>query len=238
MGRAGFAAREVSERETMGATTTVHLLRHGEVDNPTGVLYGCMAGYHLSPLGRRMAARAAEHFAGAELSALVSSPLERARETMAPIAALHPGLEVRIDSDVIEAANVFEGQVFGQGNKALRSPRNWRYLSNPLTPSWGEPYVEIAERMTRAIMRAAEEVPAGGQALIVSHQLPIWIARCAAEGRRLPHDPRFRKCTLASVTSFGVLHGRIVRVDYCEPARDLIPAKDRRANISAGGAQG
>ena len=92
--------------------------------------------------------------------------------------------------------------------------------------------------MTRAIMRAAEEVPAGGQALIVSHQLPIWIARCAAEGRRLPHDPRFRKCTLASVTSFGVLHGRIVRVDYCEPARDLIPAKDRRANISAGGAQG
>ena len=186
MGRAGFAAREVSERETMGATTTVHLLRHGEVDNPTGVLY--------------------------------------------------PGLEVRIDSDVIEAANVFEGQVFGKGNKALRSLRNWRYLSNPLTPSWGEPYVEIAERMTRAIMRAAEEVPAGGQALIVSHQLPIWIARCAAEGRRLPHDPRFRKCTLASVTSFGVLHGRIVRVDYCEPARDLIPAKDRRANISAGGA--
>ena len=169
----------------MGATTTVHLLRHGEVDNPTGVLYGCMPGYHLSPLGRRMAARAAKHFAGAELSALVSSPLERARETMAPIAALHPGLEVRIDSDVIGAANVFEGQVFGKGNKALRSPRNWRYLSNPLTPSWGEPYVEIAERMTRAIMRAAEEVPAGGQALIVSHQLPIWIARCAAEGRRI-----------------------------------------------------
>jgi len=102
MGRAGFAAREVSERETMGATTTVHLLRHGEVDNPTGVLYGCMPGYHLSPLGRRMAARAAEHFAGAELSALVSSPLERARETMAPIAAVHPEPEVRVDSAVID----------------------------------------------------------------------------------------------------------------------------------------
>ena len=175
-------------------------------------------------------------FADVELSALVSSPLERAKETIAPIAALHPELEVRIDSDVVEAANVFEGQVFGKGNKALRNPRNWRYLSDPFTPSWGEPYVEIAERMTRAIMRAAEGVPAGGQALIVSHQLPIWIARCAAEGRRLPHDPRSRKCTLASVTSFGVLDGRIVRVDYCEPAHDLIPAKDRRANISAGGA--
>ena len=184
-----------------------------------------------------MAARAAEHFAGVELSALVSSPLERARETMAPIAAVHPELEVRVDSDVIEAANVFEGQVFGKGNKALRNPRNWRHLSNPFTPSWGEPYVEIAERMTRAIMRAAEEIPEGGQALIVSHQLPIWIARCAAEGRHLPHDPRSRQCTLASVTSFGVLNGRIVRVDYCEPARDLIPAKDRRANISAGGAR-
>ncbi|MEA5641906.1 histidine phosphatase family protein, partial [Cutibacterium granulosum] len=114
-------------------------------------------------------------------------------------------------------------------------PHNWKLLVNPVRPSWGEPYVDIAERMTRAILRAAEEVGSAGEALIVSHQLPIWIARCAAEGRRLPHDPRSRQCTLASVTSFGVLDGRVVRVDYAEPAIDLVPRKARRANISAGG---
>lgn len=219
----------------MSRTTTVHLVRHGEVDNPEGVLYGRMPGYHLSALGRRMAARVAEHFAEVPLDALVSSPLERAQETIAPIASLHPELEVRLDPDVIEASNAFEGQSFGSGDHPLRKPRNWRLLTNPLRPSWGEPYEDIAERMTRAILRAAEEVGPGGQALVVSHQLPIWIARCAAEGRRLPHDPRSRRCTLASVTSFGVLDGRIVRVDYAEPAIDLVPASARRANISAGG---
>lgn len=221
----------------MSRTTTVHLLRHGEVDNPTGVLYGRMSGYHLSPLGRQMAARAAEHFAQVPLSVLVSSPLERAQETMAPVAALHPGLEIRLDDDVIEASNAFEGQVFGPGNKALKNPRNWRLVLNPLRPSWGEPYKAIAARMRRAVLRAAEQAGPGEQALIVSHQLPIWIARSSAEGRHLAHDPRSRKCTLASVTSFGVLDGRIVRVDYAEPARDLIPARDRRANISAGSSQ-
>lgn len=219
----------------MSRTTTVHLVRHGEVDNPDGVLYGRMPGYHLSALGRRMAARVAEHFAEVPLDALVSSPLERAQETIAPIASLHPELEVRLDPDVIEAANAFEGQSFSSGEHPLRKPRNWRLLTNPLRPSWGEPYEDIAERMTRAVLRAAEEGGPGGQALVVSHQLPIWIARCAAEGRRLPHDPRSRKCTLASVTSFGVLDGRIVRVDYAEPAIDLVPASARRANISAGG---
>ncbi len=218
----------------MSRTTTVHLLRHGEVDNPTGVLYGQLPDYHLSPVGRRMAARAAEFFAGVPLAALISSPLERAQETMAPVAALHPELEVRLDPDVIEATNVFEGQVFGPGNKALRDRHNWKYLTNPLRPSWGEPYKAVAARMERAILAAARQVGEGGQAIIVSHQLPIWIARLSAEGRRLPHDPRSRVCTLGSVTSFGVLDGRIVRVDYAEPSADLIPARARRANISAG----
>ncbi|AXE37905.1 histidine phosphatase family protein [Acidipropionibacterium virtanenii] len=218
----------------MSRTTTVHLLRHGEVDNPTGVLYGRMPGFHLTPLGRQMAARAAEYFAQAPLSVLVCSPLERAQETIAPVAALHPDLQVRLDEDVIEATNAFEGQVFGRDNKALKDPHNWRLVLNPMRPSWGEPYKAIAARMTRAVLRAAKEAGPGGQALIVSHQLPIWIARCAAEGRRLPHDPRSRQCSLASITGIGVLDGRIVRVDYAEPAIDLVPSRDRRSNISAG----
>ncbi|HEV3068841.1 MAG TPA: histidine phosphatase family protein, partial [Streptosporangiaceae bacterium] len=39
----------------MSDTTVVHLLRHGEVDNPRGIIYGRLPGYHLSANGRLMA---------------------------------------------------------------------------------------------------------------------------------------------------------------------------------------
>ena len=212
----------------------VHLVRHGEVDNPDGVLYGRLPHFGLTERGVAMAQRIAEHVADWPLTHLESSPLERARQTLAPIAARFPQLEPATQPLVIEAANDFEGQVFGRGNKALKNPKNWWKLRNPLVPSWGEPFTEIAERMRLAITTAATAAGPGGQALIVSHQLPIWIARLDAEGRRLPHDPRKRECTLASITSMHLSQGRVVRVSYSEPAKDLIPVKDRGMNFSAG----
>lgn len=198
--------------------TVVHLVRHGEVDNPTGVLYGRLPGFGLSPQGHKMAARLGEYFTDVDLAALVSSPLQRTRETMAPIAAAHPELEVDYDERVIETRNVFEGTVVKQ---TLRHPASWRHLVRPWQPSWGEPYQQIVARMHAAIRAAAAAHPRR-QSLIVSHQLPIWMARSAAEGRRLVHDPRKRECRLASVTSFTLQDARIVRVDYAEPAKDLL----------------
>ena len=59
--------------------------------------------------------------------------------------------------------------------------------------------------------------------MIVSHQLPIWIGpRSDAEGRRLAHDPRKRECTLASITSFTYIDGRVTSVSYREPAAELL----------------
>ena len=66
--------------------TIVHLVRHGEVDNPAGLLYGRLPDYHLSELGREMAERVAEHFSDRDVVHVRSSPLERAQETMAPLA--------------------------------------------------------------------------------------------------------------------------------------------------------
>lgn len=219
------------------AEAVVHLVRHGEVNNPDGVLYGRLPGYGLTERGALMAERVAGHLADLPITHLATSPLQRARETMTPIAARFPDLEVVAQPLVIEAANDFQGQIFGRGNKALRDPRNWWKLRNPLTPSWGEPFTEVATRMQWAIqaaaMAATQDQP-DGQAVIVTHQLPIWVARLAAEGRRLAHDPRKRECMLASVTSFSLRQGRIVRVSYAEPARDLIPARDRTMNFSGG----
>lgn len=102
-------------------TTVVHVVRHGEVHNPEGVLYGRRDGYHLSELGRKMADRVAEHLADHDITYVVASPLERAQETAMPVAKSH-GLPLNTDDRLIEAANVFEGKTFGVGDGALRSP--------------------------------------------------------------------------------------------------------------------
>jgi broad specificity phosphatase PhoE len=204
----------VSER------TVVHLLRHGEVHNPQKLLYGRLPGYRLSDLGERMAERAAEWFAGHDVVRLASSPLERARQTAAPIAA-RLDLPVLLDERLIESDNVFEGRTVGVGDGALRSPRAWWHLRNPFLPSWGEPYTQLALRM-HAAAEVAREAARGHEAVLVSHQLPIWVARLSAEHRRLWHDPRRRECSLASVTSFTYDGDKLVSVSYAEPAADLL----------------
>lgn len=207
--------------------TIVHVCRHGQVDNPEHILYGRLPGYGLSALGHQMAQRLGDHFADVPLAHLRVSPLQRAKETLAPIAAAHPALEVVQDDRVIEAANILEGQSFGRFNQRLLLPQNLIHLRNPLRPSWGEPYPLIAQRMRAAIADAAASVPQGGQALIVAHQLPIYIARLDAEGRSFVHNPVLRECRLASVTAFHFVQGRITAVEYSEPAADLYPAKKK-----------
>ncbi|WP_166389446.1 histidine phosphatase family protein [Nocardioides ochotonae] len=221
----------------MSATpdTIVHLLRHGEVHNPGGVLYGRRDGFHLSELGRTMAQRVADTIKDRDITHLVSSPLERAQETAAPLAAAR-GLEVTLDPRVIESSNAFEGINFGEGPMTLvKRPKLWRHLWNPFRPSWGEPYTEIVNRMMSAV-HDARVAAAGHEAVIVSHQLPIWTTRLAAEKRSFLHDPRSRQCTLCSLTSFHFVGDRLAQVSYSEPAGDLIPTADKKAPFSAGGA--
>lgn len=214
--------------------TVVHLLRHGEVHNPDGVLYGRRDGFHLSDRGRRMADRVAEVMRSRDITVVRSSPLERAQETAAPLAdALD--LEIGLDERVIESTNRFEGLRFGKGDNALRNPLLWRHLWNPFRPSWGEPYGEIVERMMAAVHDVRRDA-AGHEGMLVSHQLPIWTTRLHAEGRSFLHDPRKRQCTLCSVTSFGFIGERIAQITYAEPAIDLIPRGDRKAPFSAGDA--
>ena len=214
--------------------TTVHLLRHGEVHNPKGILYGRSPGYHLSELGRTMAERVAERIGHRDITVIVSSPLERAQETASPLAAAR-GLEVRLDDWVLESSSLFEGKPFRFRRSVLRNPRMWRHMWNPFRPSWGEPYADIVARVWPAVLDARKEAE-GHEAVVVSHQLPIWITRLHVEKRSFLHDPRRRQCTLCSLTSFHFVGDRITQVSYSEPAGDLIPAKDRSAPFSAGNA--
>lgn len=205
-------------------STTVHVARHGEVENPEKILYGRQPGWRLSTRGQQMAETLGEWSKSINLGALHVSPLQRAQETAAPIARAH-GVEITTDERLIEAANAFEGKSFEPGSGVLKHPSSWRHLYNPWKPSWGEPYEEQINRMLAAVF-AARKAANGKDAIVVSHQLPIWTLRSAIEGRSLLHDPRKRICTLASVTSVhfddeGVISG----LSYSEPAGHLLPEK-------------
>ena len=220
--QAGRAAQEheVDLVSESSGHTTVHLLRHGEVYNPEGVLYGRLPGYFLSDLGLEMADRAAVALAQRDIAAVISSPMERAQQTATPIAISHK-LDIVTDQNLIEAENIFEGQRVSVGDGVLKQPKAWRHLWNPIKPSWGEPYEIVAARMNAAI-ESARLAAQGREAVLVSHQLPIWIARLSAERRRLWHDPRSRQCTLASLTSLTFDNQDLVAITYSEPSRDLL----------------
>jgi broad specificity phosphatase PhoE len=203
--------------------TVVHLLRHGEVHNPQHVLYGRLPGYRLSALGEAQAKVAAEFLSSRPLVYLVSSPLERALQTTEPLAAA-TGLAVNVDDRFIEADNKLEGRPVAGGRNLFSDPRNWKLFVNPFRPSWGEPYVEIAARVLAAARAAAVAAAAGGgEAVCVTHQLPIVCARRSAEHKRLFHDPRRRQCSLASVTSLTFDGDAVVGVRYAEPAAGILP---------------
>jgi len=196
--------------------TVVHLVRHGQVENPRRVLYGRLPGYNLSARGQAQAGLLAGHFAGARLAAVLASPLERAQQTAAPIAAAH-GLEVRTDLRLIENSTIFEGAAGNLAWYILRHPKLWWKLRDLRAPSWGERNVDMVERV-HAVVDAAREEFAGRQVVLVSHQGPIWVARLAFERRRLSHWPGRRRCTLASVTTLTFDGDQLTGVGYAEPA--------------------
>jgi broad specificity phosphatase PhoE len=195
----------------------VHLVRHGEVHNPTRVLYGRLPGFGLSELGHQMARLAADSLAGRPIASVIASPLQRTQESAAPWSERF-GLDVQLDERLIEPANRFEGTNVRRG---LRDPRNWPYLVGPWRPTWGEAFVSIRARMMQAVAQAHAETESGEVAL-VTHQLPIWMVARTVARKPLAHDPRTRRCTLSSITTLAWRDGAFVEVDYQEPAAELL----------------
>lgn len=198
----------------------MHLIRHGEVFNPEGVLYGRLPGFRLSERGQRMARAAAHDLVVRDrpVVALLASPLQRTRESASHVAQAF-GVEIGIEERIIEPTNHFEGMVMA---RAVRNPVNWPYLVNPFRPSWGEAYVSIEKRMLAAVHDAFDTV-ASGDVVLVSHQLPIWITHLSVAGKRHVHNPRERRCALSSITTFErePSSSRLREVGYADPAAAL-----------------
>jgi len=205
----------------------IHLVRHGEVYNPSGVLYGRLPNFHLSDTGKLMAEAAAQELksAGFDIKGVFSSPLVRAQESAKPIEALF-GLDAKTNEDLIEPWNVFEGRKLSVKAVAVR-PHWWWHFRNPARPAWGESFIDIIARMNQAMIDASDSVKSG-DVVLVTHQLPIWVMHLHAAGEKLMHDPRKRRCSLSSITSFELVDGKLTEISYLEPAKSLL-AVDRGA---------
>jgi broad specificity phosphatase PhoE len=70
-------------------------------------------------------------------------------------------------------------------------------------------------------MIAAAESVTGGDVVLVTHQLPIWITHLSLQNEKLAHDPRKRRCSLSSITTFEYVNGKFVELTYLEPAKNM-----------------
>lgn len=207
------------------ARTTIHLVRHGKVENPKGVIYGRLPGYHLSELGKQQAQAAAAHLKDAAIGALWSSPMERAQETAAIINEPH-GLEMITDERLTETLNSFEGVRRTWRGILLGHPLKWWRLRNPMRPSWGETFAQVKERTLEVVWQAAEAA-GGNDVVIVSHQTPVLVARLALAKRRVPPWLAFTPCHTGSVTTLEIdADRRLVRASYFRPPDELRPEAD------------
>lgn len=198
----------------------IHLVRHGEVYNPGGVLYGRLPHFHLSDTGHEMAKEAARELKalGVNVTAIYCSPLVRTQESAKPIEEIF-GVDAKTNENLIEPYNVFEGRKLSVKAIATR-PQWWWHFRNPAKPAWGESYKDIITRMHSAIIQAADSV-LDGDVVLVTHQLPIWVMHLSANGEKLMHDPRKRRCALSSITTFEIHDGKLVEVGYLDPAANL-----------------
>lgn len=195
---------------------TIHLIRHGRVDNPGDVIYGRLPGFRLSELGRKQATSAAEFLAHRDIAAVWSSPLERAQETAEAIAGPH-GLQIVVDDRLIESGTDLEG--VGRNLFAfVTSPRIMWRVRNPLGPSWGERFSVIRARVVEAIW-AALEAEDTGEIAFVSHQTPVQVARLALAKRNRPPwlgEP----CATGSVSSLTLAGDVVLASSYFVPPQE------------------
>lgn len=208
--------------ENMPATT-IHFVRHGEVENPNHVLYERLPGFHLSNRGLKMARATAKYIATVPqmrgISAIYSSPLERTQETAQQIAnALQIG-PIILDNRLIEAENNFRGKRIGYGEGALWKNNNWKLVSNLWKPSWGESYKSIAARVGDFAREQVKNHP-GEQIVAVTHESPIWSYRHLLETGHAEHNMLLRKTALASITSitYDCTNMNVLSITYVDPA--------------------
>jgi probable phosphomutase (TIGR03848 family) len=185
---------------TPPAMTTVLLVRHGQTPSTGKILPGRAKGLHLADAGREQAERAAIRIAELpHVDAVYTSPMERARETAAPIAAA-TGVRAKVDRGLDECDF---GEWTGASLRRLMRKKEWATVQR--SPSsfrfpGGESFTEMQHRIVTALHRLREAHP-GGTVVCVSHADPIKAALAHALGSHLDQFQRIvvGTCSISAV---------------------------------------
>lgn len=196
----------------------IHLIRHGEVDNPHHVVYADLPGYGLSATGRSQAADTGEYLAGAPITCVISSPLLRARQTAAAIAGFH-GLEIEVDARLTEwGGGVRWGGVGWEQLDAVFPGELTAYLEEPLNITFGPESLQECGRRAAGAIRDWTERIESGEAVVVSHQDTIHAARLELTGAWRP-DYHAGKPEHASVITVVPAPGDWEELKYWAPTQ-------------------
>ena len=209
--------------------TTLLLVRHGHTDTAGKRLTGRAPGVHLNELGRRQAERLVERLDGVRIDTIVSSPLERCRETAAPLAKAR-GHAVDVGRAWIE---VGYGEWTGRSISQLRRTKLWRRVmfapSNVRFPG-GESLLEVQVRAVDATFDIAAR-HARGTVLVVSHADVIRLLVAHLAGMHADHLQRLSIDT-ASITAVSISDGfpRLLTVNETD---DLAVLRSGRGKLGA-----
>ena len=189
-----------SPRSAPPTSTLVLFVRHGQTPSTGKLLPGRAAGLHLAPTGVEQAAEAARRLAAiSRVDAIYSSPLERARETAAPIAKAF-GQRTRIAKGLLECdfgdwtgAELKKLMKLPEWTTVQRAPSTFRFPN-------GESFTEMQTRMVSTIDNLCAE-HRGGTIVCVSHADPIKAAMAHAMGTHLDLFQRIviSTCSISAV---------------------------------------
>ena len=185
------------------ASTLVLLVRHGQTPTTGKVLPGRAPGLHLADVGTQQAQRAAERIAELKtVDAIYASPLERARETAAPIASAR-GMKVQIDKGLLECD--FGDWTGAELKKLMKLPEWGTVQRAPSTFTFpgGESFNAMQTRMVTAIDRL-RVAHAGGVIVCVSHADPIKAAVAHAMGT---HIDLFQRIVIGTCSITAIAYG-------------------------------
>lgn len=213
--------------------TTLLLVRHGHTDAAGRRLTGHQRGVHLNARGRREAEGLVDRLHGVPVDAIWTSPLERCRETAAPLARAR-GLSVTADRGLIETDY---GDWSGRTLAQLRRTRLWRnVIAMPSTFRFpgGESFPEVLARVVDAAARSALANP-GGTVALVSHADPIRVLVTHLAGAHLDHVQRLM-VEPASISAVALGDGlpRVLKVNDTGDLASLGPAPKARSRKVGG----
>lgn len=199
--------------------TIVHLVRHGEVENPSGIIYVRLPGFRLSKVGYFQAEKARRFFEDQKISAVYASPLRRAKQTAEIVA--NGDLKLKYSKKFQEVGFLkWQGiQPDARNKKDLKT-----YMTKPTKSKLGESIVDCQNRMVKGIEEVIRK-HFGQEIIIVSHAAPILAALVYYQGISLDEINHYMvaNCEITSLIFNTALQCEQIETRKVVPARKDLP---------------